>query len=259
MYYVYIYKTPINSTVSHTTILANQPFYIGKGKDRRFKDHLSESSKKTSNHLKIAVITRIRDQGIEPIIEIYKKELTDEQAKLLEIELIHNFGRIIDHNGPLTNKTLGGDGCTGFTHSEETKKNFSKIRKGKSPYNKGLCRPGIGGRKLGTTWSEAEREKHAVIRSKPGYYDFNKDPERIKKISESKKGKPGPSTGKTWFNNGTKETYSHVCPDGFFQGRLPRLQYNKRGLVWYNNGVVNKQFKEGEQLEGFIRGRIIKK
>ena len=44
MYYVYIYKTPINITVSHMSILANQPFYIGKGRGRRLKVHLRGSS-----------------------------------------------------------------------------------------------------------------------------------------------------------------------------------------------------------------------
>ena len=33
----------------------------------------------------------------------------------------------------------------------------------------------------------------------------------------------------------------------------------KRGMNWYNNGVINKQFKEGTELNGFTRGRINKK
>jgi hypothetical protein len=259
MYYVYIYKTPINITVSHMTILSGQPFYIGKGIGKRYKSHLKETLKNTSNHLKVAVIDRIVKLGFTPIIEIYRDQLTDKHAKDLEIELIQKYGRLVDYAGPLTNKTLGGDGCFGFRHTEETKNLFKVQRKGKTPYNKGVARPGIGGRKLGTGWSDEERKKHEAIRSQPGYYDYAKNPERTKKISESKKGKPGPSTGKSWYNNGTIETYSFDCPDGFIKGRLPKKHNNKLGLLWYNNRIINKQYKKDEQPEEFIRGRITKK
>lgn len=259
MHYVYIYKTPVNITVSHMTILAGQPFYIGKGAGRRYKDHLTEKLKKHCNHLKLAIIDRITKLGIAPIIEIYKDNLTDEQSKDLEITLIKEYGRLIDYAGPLTNKTLGGDGCCGYKHSEETKKLYSLQRKGKTPYNKGMSRPGIGGRKLGTGWSAEERKKHEENRSRPGYYDYAKNPERTRKISESKKGKPGPATGKTWFNNNITETYSFDCPIGFVKGRLPKLHNNKIGLLWYNNGTINKQYKKDCQPEGFMHGRVIKK
>lgn len=259
MYYVYIYKTPINITVSYMSILADQPFYIGKGHGRRYKDHLSETADTTCNHLKVAVISRLVAQNLTPVIEMYQTELTDAAAKALEIDLINHYGRLIDHAGPLTNKTLGGDGCTGFKHTEETKQLMSIQRKGNIPYNKGITRPGIGGRKLGTKWSESERETQLLVRSQPGYYEFNKCPIRAKKISDSKKGKPGSAKDKQWFNNGVIETYKDICPDGFVKGRLPRLQISKRGMCWYNNGVINKQFKEGTELDGFTRGRINKK
>ena len=259
MYYVYIYKTPINITVSHMSILANQPFYIGKGCGKRYKDHLSETAESTCNHLKFAVISRLLERQLTPTIEIYKTELSDSEAKSIEIDLIKQYGRLIDYTGPLTNKTLGGDGCTGFTHTTETKKLLSDQRKGRIPYNKGISRPGVGGRKTGTTWSESERNTQLEVRSKPGYYDFNKCPNRAKKISDSKKGKPGSAKDKHWFNNGIVETYKDTCPDGFIKGRLPRLQLSKRGMYWYNNGQINKQFKEGTELNGFTRGRINKK
>lgn len=259
MYYVYIYRTPINITVSNMTILADQPFYIGKGKGRRYKSHLTEKVYKTSNHLKVAVISRIIQAGLTPIIDIYRDNLSDNVSKTIETELIKLYGRIIDQAGPLTNKTLGGDGCFGYTHTAETKKLFSSQRKGVAPYNKGISRPGIGGRKPGTRWSDEERKKHEYVRSLPGYYDYINNPERSKKISDSKKGKPGPAAGKVWYNNGIKETYNIICPEGFVKGRLPKLSNNKLGLVWYNNGIINKQYNQEKQPEGFVRGRIIKK
>lgn len=154
----------------------------------------------------------------------------------------------------------------GYKHTEEAKKKLSIKRMGElnpmygkpSPI-KGKKRPGVGGRKKGTKWSVEERKKQEKIRSQPGYYNFNKNPTRRKKISDWHKGKIGSAKDKHWFNNGVIETYAFDCPDGFIKGRLPRKQVNKRGLVWYNNGIITRQFKEGTQLEGFVRGRIIKK
>lgn len=154
----------------------------------------------------------------------------------------------------------------GYKHTKEAKEKLSEMRigeknpmYGKPAANKGVKRPGIGGRKKGTKWSPEERKKHLEKRSQPGYYDYTKDLTRREKISQAHKGKIGSAKNKKWFNDGTIETYAELCPEGFTKGRLPRLQIGKRGMVWYNNGVINRQFKENYQLEGFVRGRIIKK
>jgi hypothetical protein len=130
---------------------------------------------------------------------------------------------------------------------------------GKSAANRGVKRPGVGGRKKGTGWSEQERAIQMAIRSNTGYYDYLSDPARSEKISHKLKGRTGAASGKKWFNNGFEETYHIACPPGFRVGRLPRKQPNKVGLKWYNNGIVNKQFKDNAVIEGFVRGRIRKK
>lgn len=154
----------------------------------------------------------------------------------------------------------------GYKHTEEAKQKLSIMRLGeKNPMfgkpapNRGQQRPGVGGRKKGTKWSAEERKKQEETRSKPGYYDYNKDLNRREKISKAHKGKIGSAKNKSWYNNGIIETYANDCPIGFNKGRLPRKQTGKKGLVWYNNGIINRQFKENTQLEGFVRGRIIKK
>lgn len=154
----------------------------------------------------------------------------------------------------------------GYKHTEEAKAKLSAMRKGdKNPMygkiapNRGQKRPGVGGRKKGTKWSSEERAKQEKARSIPGYYDFTKTPERRRKISEALKGRLGSAKGKHWFNNGKVETYDFECPEGFIKGRLPRLNSNKKGLLWYNNGSVNKQFRINEEIKGFVRGRILKK
>lgn len=130
---------------------------------------------------------------------------------------------------------------------------------GKPAANRGSNRPGVGGRKKGTGWSESERITQLEVRSRPGYYDFTQNTERNKKISQATKGRKGSAAGKKWFNNGQVETYAFECPDSFVPGRLAGRNSNKKGLLWYNNGLVNKQFKDGQHLEGFVRGRINKK
>lgn len=162
------------------------------------------------------------------------------------------------------NSNLGNP--TGYKHSDYILKHLSEVKKGKNnpmynkpAHNRGKNRPGVGGRKKGTVWSEDERKLQEELRSKPGYYDFTQDPERNKKISEAHKGKKGNATGKTWFTDGYTETYAFECPQGFRKGRKPRKHNGKKGMRWYNNGVVNKQFKEGTETAGFIHGRINKK
>ena len=154
----------------------------------------------------------------------------------------------------------------GYKHTEEAKKKLSIMRLGeknpmygKNAPNRGIKRPGVGGRKKGTKWSEEERAGQIQIRSADGYYEYAKDPERRRKISEAHKGKIGSAKDKHWYNNGEIETYAKDCPDGYKKGRLPRSNTEKRGMLWFNNGLINRQYRLNEQEEGFVRGRISKK
>ena len=204
-------------------------------------------------------------------------ELTIEEHALAHKTLYEKFGRWQDRvawvslSGIMKDQEriyeiLKNSNPGGYKHTEEIKKRLSQMKMGeKNPMfgkpatNRGQKRSGIGGRKKGSKWSIEERKKQEEIRSKPGYYDYNKDISRREKISNALKGRVGSATNKSWFNNGIKETYAYECPEGFVKGRLPRKQTNKQGLVWYNNGIINRQFKEHHQIEGFIRGRITKK
>ena len=95
---------------------------------------------------------------------------------------------------------------------------------GKPAPNRGIKRPGIGGRKKGTKWSDEERATQMELRSKNGHYDYLKDPNRAKKISESKKGSKGTTTGRKWYNNGIKQVLANECPIGFINGRISKKQ-----------------------------------
>lgn len=130
---------------------------------------------------------------------------------------------------------------------------------GKPAHNRGIKRPGVGGRKKGRVWSEEERAMQLELRSQDGYYDYLKDPARGKKISKARQGIAGTTTGRKWFNNGVEQLLRTSCPEGYTAGRLKQKTNNKKGLLWFNNTKENKQFKVGEEPEGFVRGRIIKK
>jgi hypothetical protein len=260
-YYIYAYKTPIDIEINSmsTIIPKGEYFYIGKGSGRRKYDHLNEQLKKVINHLKYGVIQKIYTNNNTPIIELLEE--SDDEIYILnrEIFYINQYGKLIDKNGFLTNLTNGGQGTSGHKHSNELKQHWSNIRKGIPPANKGVKRPGIGGRPKGTPWSDETREKIMKVRNSEGYYDYCKSEGRRKKISESKKGCTGSASGKSWYNNGYTETYQFECPIGFIKGRLPKQSNGKKGLLWYTNGIETKQFKENKHPEGWTRGRIIKK
>lgn len=102
------------------------PFYVGKGRGRRCSNHLKPwHLKHDPNRLKVNIINKIRRNGDEPSVEIIKKNLTESDAFLLEIELIKQYGRI-KKGGILSNMSDGGEGQYGYRHTEKLKKEFSK-------------------------------------------------------------------------------------------------------------------------------------
>lgn len=99
---------------------------------------------------------------------------------------------------------------------------------GKPAPNRGLKRPGVGGRKKGTKWSDGERQKKMLLRQSDTFREKMKkvysDPERNKKISKSHQGKIGAAQGKKWYNNGQEEKYfvEGLQPQGWIHGRISK-------------------------------------
>jgi hypothetical protein len=109
-HFVYIFKRPDPSEDKYL-----QPFYVGKGKDRRPQHHISAARRgwKDNNYYKINTIRKYLKKDMLPVIEIIECK-TEREAYDLEIELIARWGRYgIDEGGILTNITLGGEGNTG--------------------------------------------------------------------------------------------------------------------------------------------------
>ena len=90
------------------------PYYVGKGCGRRM--HVQHS------HTELPPIERRI---------IVKENLSNEQAKVLEIELISKYGRKVD-GGILDNIKINQWACyTGWKHSEQTKQKISLANTGK--------------------------------------------------------------------------------------------------------------------------------
>ena len=82
-------------------------------------------------------------------------------------------------------------------------------------------------------------------------------------------GKPNPNNPKLFGKDNGMYGKSHSIESKskMSQNRkLAKIDYTPKlkkalsdacsGKLWYNNGTISKRFKEGEQLPGFVRGRI---
>ena len=135
----------------HREADTGRTFYVGKGNRKRAWRLDSRNA-----HWK-SIVER---HGFT--VAIIHEGLTFDRANALEVEMIAAYGL-----ANLANKTAGGGGSSGFTHSAETKARMSDAKKGKP-------RPPM---------SEETREKIAA-----GQRGRKHDQERIDRTRESKKG-----------------------------------------------------------------------
>lgn len=142
-YYVYIYLDITKpGEYKYDDVLFNyEPFYVGKGKNKRAYRHVAEAiQNKGNNRLKINKINKIiKLTNNFPLIIIYADNITNIEACKLETELIKSIGRRDLHEGSLVNLTNGGEGTSGFKHKEKTLLLWSRQRSGKNHplYGKG--------------------------------------------------------------------------------------------------------------------------
>jgi hypothetical protein len=100
-YYVYLYIDPRPEK-------NGEIFYVGKGKNRRYKFHIEETRETTKNPLKHNKIQKIIQSGYFPEIIIPFNKLSEKKAYKIEKDLISLLGTIKDGTGKLTNILKSG-------------------------------------------------------------------------------------------------------------------------------------------------------
>lgn len=172
------------------------PFYIGKGKDNRYEHHFRETLENTENIHKHYKIQYLQNNGYEISVIKFYENLCENEAYLLEEELIRKYGRYkIDQNGILTNICMSKQPPSnlGKKHTDETKKKMS----GPNP-------------------------KKALFGEKNGFYGKHHSEEVKQKLAEKAK--------KQFL--GVKKTISHIINmrNSFTEERKEKLSNKRREL-----------------------------
>ena len=190
-FYVYALLDPSESgsfQYRDSRMFDHAPIYIGKGYGNRCFEHLGQlkSAKKISKHLYNKMRKIFQETGKEPIIVKLQENLFEEQAFESEIFFIKQIGRADQKRGPLCNHTDGGEGMSGWSPSDETRRKMSNSLKGKNHY--------LFGKHL----SEETRRKmsESGAGEKNGFYGKLHSKEIKKKMVEDKLGEKNPMFGR---------------------------------------------------------------
>ena len=210
----YVYK--------HIRLDNNTCFYIGKGKDGR-KDVPNRNPTHDS----------ICDRHGYKVV-IFKDKLNEAEAFKLEEDLIRcyvfkmGYGICIkgymnnnnnnNNNKFLTNRTFGGEGASGYKHSEESKRKNSESHKGKkqSEETKEKISEKVSGEKNGMFGKKGKDspiygEKNGMFGKNPFENKTEEEMETIgRKISEKVSGEKNPMYGKNPFENKTEEEMEEI-------------------------------------------------
>jgi hypothetical protein len=144
---------------THTRPDTNEIFYVGKGTGKRMKCRTNRNI-----HWQ-----RIVDKANGFKYDVIAKNLTEQEALNFEILMIK---KMKEAGFGLCNMTSGGDGVSGFKHSDEMRENQRQRMLGVTPWNKGK-----------PTSDEAKEKMRLAKLGK------KQSPEHIAKCAESRRGK----------------------------------------------------------------------
>lgn len=173
-YYVYAYLRESDFS----------PYYIGKGKGKRAWDTRGRHSGTPKNYNNIIILA---------------SNLDEQEALVLERQLIAWYGRKNKGTGILRNLTDGGDGVTGRVYTEEDRRRCSK--------------PGSKNGMYGKTHSDAVKLASSIRRSRT-------------------------NSCRRWYNNGIDSKFLPQHPgEGWVLGRI-KPEPTTLGRKKFTNGVI---------------------
>lgn len=111
-------------------------FYVGKGKGDRIYDHVTDAraGRCRNKHLQ-STILKIERQGGKVRYEKFHQNLSEEIALEKERQLIAEHGRRCA-GGTLVNLSEGGEGSSGYKHTEEARRKIGELSRGNT-YRRG--------------------------------------------------------------------------------------------------------------------------
>jgi len=198
-FYVYIYFDPRKrgnfEYVDLEICFLYEPYYVGKGKNYRYLDHLRDKR----NPLKTNKINRIISSGFVVRNFIEKIKFFDLETDAFEYEmlLINKIKRIIDKKGPLTNMTMGGS----FNNPLLNHPNIDEI------INK---RKGIKSNRKGKTYEEIYGVEQAKIEKEKREKSFFKKNRIVSAEIINKTKKTYKKNNNTSWNKGLKSDDERV-------------------------------------------------